>query len=64
VVAVYTIFGPKRPPSPHFVTLLHRPSPIVLQNHYYAHAYIYGNAELGDTRAAFVEPFDVSVIRQ
>jgi hypothetical protein len=62
VVAVYTLFGPQRPPSPHFVTLFHKPSPIILQQHRYGHAYIYGEPDLGDTREAFVEPFTVDFI--
>jgi len=63
VVGVYTLFGPERPPSPHFVTLFHRPSPIWLPEHHYGHAYIYGNSDLGDTRAAFVEPIDIQMTR-
>jgi hypothetical protein len=59
VVAVYTIFGPKRLPSPHNVTLLHRPSSLYLPQHKYAHGYFYGNPALGDTREAFVEPIEV-----
>lgn len=55
VVGVYTLFGPEHPPSPHFVTLLHRPSPLALLQHNYGHVYIYGNPALGDDRDAFVE---------
>ena len=62
VVAVYTLFGPERPPSPHFVTLFHRPSLVAVPNHQYGHAYIYGKTELGDTRTAFVESIDIGVI--
>ena len=62
VVAVYILFGPECPPSPHFVTLLHRPSPVAVPNHQYGHAYIYGKTELGDTRTAFVDPINVGLI--
>ncbi len=62
VVGVYTLFGPERPPSPHFVTVLHRPGSIVVPEHQYGHAFIYGNSELGDDRDAFVEPVQMGLI--
>jgi len=61
-VAVYTLFGPERPPSPHFVTLFHKPSPILVPTHSYGHAYIYGNHELGDVRTAFVKPVTIDAV--
>lgn len=61
VVGVYTLFGPERPPSPHFVTLFQQASPCIVPVHRYGHAYIYGKAELGDKYAAFVEPLEIRV---
>jgi len=63
VVGVYTLFGPESPPTPHFVTVLHRPGVVLVREHQYGHAYIYGNPALGDDRDAFVEPVQVGRIR-
>jgi len=62
VVGVYTLFGPERPPSPHFVTVLHRPGVVLVPEHQYGHAYIYGDPALGDDRDAFVEPIQMGRI--
>lgn len=62
VVSVYTLFGPVRPPKPHHVTLLCRRASIVVGQHSYGHAYVYGNSQLGDMRKAFVTPLDTCVI--
>jgi len=62
VVGVYMLFGPERPPSPHFVTVLHRPGSIIVTEHQYGHAYIHGNPDLGDTREAFVDAIQMGRI--
>lgn len=60
VVAVYTLFGPQRPPSPHFVTLIQdKPLPDITE-HRYGHVFIYGNPDLGDTETAFVKPVQIN----
>jgi hypothetical protein len=58
-VGVYLLFGPERPPSPHFVRLLHRPAALLVPVHRYGHVYIYGDRTLGDTREAFVDVLEV-----
>lgn len=62
VVAIYLLFGPERPPTPHFVTVLHRTSSVITPSYQYGHAYIYGDSSLGDDRRAFVEPVRIGQI--
>lgn len=60
IVAAYTLFGPQRPPSPHFVTLIDCDAPYSVNENRYGHMFVYGNPDLGDTEAAFVEPVQIN----
>lgn len=59
VVAVYTLFGPKRPPSPHFVTIVHGVPAGVIDQRQFGHRYIYGD---DNTNNLFVEPIKIGSI--
>lgn len=60
VVTVYTLFGPHRAPSPHFVTLMQNESSIIVKENRYGHVFVYGNPDLGDTESSFVEPIEIN----